>query len=90
MNTASGRDLILFQAAFDRLREGRVTVRLADSEGQRVAVFTRQVWPSSRVPALQPSVVLGPADLDLIERRPEGLVCAASDGSAGWTVRMSA
>jgi hypothetical protein len=68
----SARIITLPRAAFDKLREGRTTIRLADSEGQRVAVFPQRVWPSARVPALQPSVVLSPADLDLIERDPVG------------------
>ncbi|WP_433730881.1 hypothetical protein ACQP2Y_21250 [Actinoplanes sp. CA-051413] len=85
----SERTITLSRAAFDKLREGRITIRLADSGGRRVAVFPQRVWPSARVPALQPSVVLNPADLDLIERDPEGLVCASTDGTTGWTVRLA-
>jgi hypothetical protein len=84
----AGRTITLSRAAFHTIRRGRSTVRVADSEGQRVALFSQQVWPSTRVPALQPSVVLSRADLDLIDQQPEGLVCAATAGGAGWTIRL--
>lgn len=84
----SDRTITLFRAAFDKLREGRATVSLPDSEGQRVFLFSKRVWPSGRIPAPQPSVVLSDADLDLIERESEGLVVADAARTTGWTVRM--
>lgn len=85
----SARTITLPRVALDKLFEGRSTVRLADSEGQLVALFPQQVWPSARVPALQPSLVLSSADLDVIEQDPVGLVCAPTDGTTGWTVRVA-
>jgi hypothetical protein len=84
----SERTITLPRVAFDRLRESRATFALADSEGQRVFLFTKIVWPSDRHPGPQPSVVLSPADLDLIEQQPEGLVVADTTGTTGWTMRM--
>jgi hypothetical protein len=85
----SAHTITLFRAAFDKLREGRATVALADSAGQRVFLFTKRVWPSDRPPAPQPSVVLTDADLDLIEQEPEGLVVADTERTTGWTIRMA-
>lgn len=84
----SERTIILTRVAFDKLHENRATVALADSEGQRVFLFTKQVWPSDRHPGPQPSVVLSPTDLDLINQ-PEGLVVADTTGTNGWTVRVA-
>lgn len=85
----SERTITLPRAAFDKLREGRTTVALPDSNGQRVFFFTKSVWPSERVPAPQPSVVLSAANLDLIEQQPEGMVVADTTGATGWAVRVA-
>lgn len=85
----TARTITLPRAAFDKLSEGRTTVRLADSEGVLVFLFPKRVWSSDRVPAAQPSVVLSTADLDLIGRDPAGQVCGAVAGGTGWTVRVA-
>jgi hypothetical protein len=81
-------EIVLPRVAFDKLCEGRSTIRVADSGGRRVALFPKRVWPSTRVPALQPSVVLSTTDLDLIEA-PEGLIVADDTRTAGWTIRVA-
>jgi hypothetical protein len=83
----SERTITLPRVAFNKLRENRATVALADSEGQRVFLFTKQVWPSDRHPGPQPSVILSPTDLDLINQ-PEGLVVADVTHTTGWTIRV--
>ncbi len=82
--------ITLFRAAFDALREGRHTVSLPDSDGTRVFLFTRRVWPSERPLAPQPSVVLSQADLDLIEKDPEGLAVTDSTLTTTWRVKLAA
>lgn len=44
----------------------------------------------SPLPGATNQIVLTDADLDLIEREPEGLVVADTTGTTGWTVRMEA
>jgi hypothetical protein len=82
------RTIVLPRAAFFKLREGRATVAVPDSEGQRVFLFAKRVWPSDRVPGPRPAVVLTDADLDLIGS-PEGLVCSSPDGAASWLIRVA-
>lgn len=86
----TARTITLFRAAFDQLREGRATVSLPDSEGQRVFLFTKRVWPSDRIPAPQPSVVLTSADLAAIEAEPTGVAVTDAALTGSWTIRLGA
>jgi hypothetical protein len=81
-------EIVLPRVAFDKLREGRTTIRLADSEGQSVFLFTKRGWPSARIPGPQPSVVLSTAALDLIGR-PEGSAVTGTVGGTEWIVRVA-
>nr|WP_221374465.1 hypothetical protein [Actinoplanes polyasparticus] len=84
----SAPTITLFRAAFDKLREGRATVALPDSEGRRVFLFTKRVWSSDRIPAPQPSVVLSDADLDAIEREPQGVPVTDAASTGSWRIRL--
>ncbi len=84
----TARTITLPRVAFDKLREGRATVAVPDSEGRRVFLFPKRAWSGARLPAPQPAVVLTSADLDLIGT-PEGLHVAATEGDVGWLIRVA-
>jgi hypothetical protein len=76
-------EIVLSAAELKSVRDG-ATVLADSSDGKVVNVSTMPYPDDGRF-----RVALSPADLDLIERDPEGLVCASTDGTTGWTVRVA-
>jgi hypothetical protein len=83
----SDRTITLPRAKFDRLREGK-HVWWDDNTGREVLLHMQGARPGDVYDGA-PVAELTSADLDLIERQPEGLGVADTTRTTGWTIRVT-